>query len=107
MCSSDLSIVRRVPSLRLTVALDADILEARRIVASAEDEVGERLVSGDRDRGVRAAGLVDKALAQSGSEGGGPSLIAVRIDGQPAVATTERDPVKIRQTFMRGIARPA
>lgn len=51
--------------------------------------------------------LVDKALAQSGSEGGGPSLIAVRIDGQPAVATTERDPVKIRQTFMRGIARPA
>ncbi len=48
--------------------------------------------------------LVDQALAQSGSEGGGPTLIAVRIDDKPAVATTERDPVKIRQTFMRGIA---
>ena len=46
--------------------------------------------------------LVDKALAE-----GGPSLIAVRIDGQPAVGTTERDPVKIRQSFMRGIGRPA
>jgi thiamine pyrophosphate-dependent acetolactate synthase large subunit-like protein len=43
--------------------------------------------------------LVDRALAD-----GGPSLIAVRIDGQPAVATTERDPVRIRQNFMRGIA---
>jgi thiamine pyrophosphate-dependent acetolactate synthase large subunit-like protein len=43
--------------------------------------------------------LVDQALT-----GGGPSLIAVRIDDKPAVATTERDPVKIRQTFMSGIA---
>ncbi|MBM3537956.1 MAG: hypothetical protein FJX55_09000 [Alphaproteobacteria bacterium] len=43
--------------------------------------------------------LVERALAE-----GGPSLIAARIDGQPAVATTERDPVRIRQNFMRGIA---
>jgi hypothetical protein len=27
----------------------------------------------------------------------------VRIDGQPAVATTHRDPVQIRERFMRGI----
>jgi thiamine pyrophosphate-dependent acetolactate synthase large subunit-like protein len=43
--------------------------------------------------------LVDRALAE-----GGPTLIAARIDNKPAVATTERDPVKIRQSFMRGLA---
>ena len=32
-----------------------------------------------------------------------PSLIAARIDGQPAVATTHRDPVQIRERFMHGI----
>jgi thiamine pyrophosphate-dependent acetolactate synthase large subunit-like protein len=34
---------------------------------------------------------------------GGPSLIAVRIDGEPAVGTTERDPVQIRARFMHGL----
>jgi thiamine pyrophosphate-dependent acetolactate synthase large subunit-like protein len=34
---------------------------------------------------------------------GGPSLIAARIDSKPAVATTERDPVQIRERFMRGL----
>jgi thiamine pyrophosphate-dependent acetolactate synthase large subunit-like protein len=43
--------------------------------------------------------LVGLALAD-----GGPSLIAARIDDKPAVATTERDPVKIRQSFMHGLA---
>lgn len=33
----------------------------------------------------------------------GPHLIAARIDGKPATGTTERDPVAIRQRFMRGI----
>ncbi|MBV9348193.1 MAG: hypothetical protein JOZ70_06775 [Pseudolabrys sp.] len=33
----------------------------------------------------------------------GPSLIAVRIDSQPAAGTTDRDPVKIRENFMRGL----
>ena len=42
--------------------------------------------------------LVDKALAD-----GGPTLIAVRIDDKPAVATTDRDPVQIRERFMQGI----
>ena len=42
--------------------------------------------------------LVDRALAEDG-----PSLIAVRIDREPAVATTERDPAQIRDRFMRGL----
>jgi thiamine pyrophosphate-dependent acetolactate synthase large subunit-like protein len=33
-----------------------------------------------------------------------PTLIAVRIDQKPAVATTERNPVRIREKFMQGIA---
>lgn len=42
--------------------------------------------------------LVDEALTA-----GGPTLIAVRIDDKPAVATTDRDPVQIRERFMQGI----
>jgi thiamine pyrophosphate-dependent acetolactate synthase large subunit-like protein len=42
--------------------------------------------------------LVDTALAR-----GGPTFIASRIDGKPAVATTHRDPVQIRERFMRGL----
>ena len=32
-----------------------------------------------------------------------PSLIGVRIDTQPGVGATERDPVQIRERFMRGL----
>jgi thiamine pyrophosphate-dependent acetolactate synthase large subunit-like protein len=32
-----------------------------------------------------------------------PCFIAARIDTKPAVATTERDPVQIRERFMRGL----
>lgn len=42
--------------------------------------------------------LVDAALTYSA-----PSLIAVRIDEQPAIGQTERDPVQIREKFMRGL----
>ena len=42
--------------------------------------------------------LVERALSEPG-----PSLIAVRIDDRPAVATTERDPARIRDRFMRGL----
>ena len=42
--------------------------------------------------------LVDGALVSDG-----PSLIAVRIDTKPAVGTTDRDPVQIRERFMRGL----
>jgi thiamine pyrophosphate-dependent acetolactate synthase large subunit-like protein len=41
--------------------------------------------------------LVDAGL------GGGPSFIAARIDDKPGVATTDRDPVQIRERFMRGL----
>jgi len=34
---------------------------------------------------------------------GGPSLIAARIDDKPGAATTDRDPVQIRERFMRGL----
>jgi thiamine pyrophosphate-dependent acetolactate synthase large subunit-like protein len=36
-------------------------------------------------------------------ENGGPSFIAARIDDKPGVGTTDRDPVQIRQNFMRGL----
>lgn len=42
--------------------------------------------------------LADRALA-----GTGPWFIAARIDETPAVTQTERDPVRIRDSFMRGI----
>lgn len=42
--------------------------------------------------------LVDRMLTEEG-----PSLIAVRIDSKPATATTERDPMLIRDRFMRGL----
>ena len=35
--------------------------------------------------------------------GGGPTLIAARIDGEPGVGATDRDPVQIRERFMRGL----
>jgi thiamine pyrophosphate-dependent acetolactate synthase large subunit-like protein len=34
---------------------------------------------------------------------GGPTLIAARIDGEPGVGATDRDPVQIRARFMAGI----
>jgi len=42
--------------------------------------------------------LMDRALA-----GDGPWLAAARIDGEPAVEQTERDPAQIRDRFMRGL----
>jgi thiamine pyrophosphate-dependent acetolactate synthase large subunit-like protein len=42
--------------------------------------------------------LLQAALAASR-----PHLIAARIDGQPGVGKTNRDPVQIRERFMRGI----
>jgi len=42
-------------------------------------------------------------LIESALKDGGPSLIAARIDDKPAVGTTDRDPVQIRERFMRGL----
>jgi thiamine pyrophosphate-dependent acetolactate synthase large subunit-like protein len=42
--------------------------------------------------------LCDRALTEPG-----PWFVAARIDAQPAVDTTERDPAQIRDRFMRGL----
>jgi thiamine pyrophosphate-dependent acetolactate synthase large subunit-like protein len=42
--------------------------------------------------------LIDAALAAAR-----PHLIAARIDAQPGVGATDRDPVQIRERFMRGL----
>jgi thiamine pyrophosphate-dependent acetolactate synthase large subunit-like protein len=34
---------------------------------------------------------------------GGPTLIAARIDDKPGTGTTDRDPVQIRERFMKGL----
>ena len=62
---------------------------------------------------ARGAGIANSAWAAdeddfdrlfaSALKGGGPSLIAVRIDSQPGVGATDRDPVQIRAGFMRGL----
>jgi thiamine pyrophosphate-dependent acetolactate synthase large subunit-like protein len=62
---------------------------------------------------ARGAGIANSAwaadeddferLLAAALKDGGSSLIAARIDGEPAVATTERDPVQIRERFMRGL----
>ncbi len=50
------------------------------------------------DSETRFAELVDQALAVNG-----PSLIGARVSSEPAKATTERDPSRIRDRFMRGL----
>jgi thiamine pyrophosphate-dependent acetolactate synthase large subunit-like protein len=62
---------------------------------------------------ARGAGIANSAwaadeddfdrLAASALKGEGPSLIAARIDNKPATGTTDRDPVQIRERFMRGL----
>jgi thiamine pyrophosphate-dependent acetolactate synthase large subunit-like protein len=62
---------------------------------------------------ARGAGIANSAwaadendfdrLVTTALEGGAPSLIVVRIDGKPAISATDRDPVQIRERFMRGL----
>ncbi|MFY9687618.1 MAG: thiamine pyrophosphate-dependent enzyme [Pseudolabrys sp.] len=62
---------------------------------------------------ARGAGIAQSAWAADESDfdqlvatalrGGGPTLIAARIDKKPAVGTTDRDPALIRERFMRGL----
>jgi len=44
----------------------------------------------------------DRLFAMALSDDG-PSLIAARIDGEPGVGTTDRDPVQIRARFMQSL----
>jgi thiamine pyrophosphate-dependent acetolactate synthase large subunit-like protein len=63
---------------------------------------------------ARGAGIANAAwaadeedfehLVTTALNGGGPSLIAARIDETPAVATTDRDPMRIRANFMQGLS---
>src|SRR5476651_1049702 len=62
---------------------------------------------------ARGSGLANSAWATeeddferlfaSALKDGGPTLIAARIDHKPAVGATDRDPVQIRERFMRGL----
>jgi len=62
---------------------------------------------------ARGAGIASSAWAADEEDfdklvaaalvGGGPTLIAARIDDKPGVATTDRDPVRIRASFMAGL----
>ena len=62
---------------------------------------------------ARASGLANSNWAADEDEfdrlfadaikGGGPTLIAARIDSEPGVGKTDRDPVQIRANFMRGV----
>jgi thiamine pyrophosphate-dependent acetolactate synthase large subunit-like protein len=45
----------------------------------------------------------DQLIAAALKEGG-PTFMAARIDGKPGVGTTNRDPVQIRERFMRGLS---
>jgi thiamine pyrophosphate-dependent acetolactate synthase large subunit-like protein len=62
---------------------------------------------------ARASGIAKSAWASDEDDferlfaaalkGGGPSLIAARIDDKPGVGATDRDPVQIRARFMQGL----
>jgi thiamine pyrophosphate-dependent acetolactate synthase large subunit-like protein len=62
---------------------------------------------------ARASGLANSNWAADEDEfdrlfadaikGGGSTLIAARIDSEPGVGKTDRDPVQIRANFMRGV----
>lgn len=61
---------------------------------------------------ARGAGIAQSSWAADENEfdrlvasalKGGPTLIAARIDNKPAAGTTDRDPVQIRERFMRGL----
>jgi thiamine pyrophosphate-dependent acetolactate synthase large subunit-like protein len=62
---------------------------------------------------ARGAGIANSAwaadeydfdrLISSALKAGSPSLIVARIDSKPAIGATDRDPVQIRERFMRGL----
>ena len=66
------------------------------IVAIARGCGLERSVWADEEEHFER--LVDRAITEDG-----PWLIACRIDNQPAVKQTERDPTMLRDRFMRGL----
>ena len=65
------------------------------------------LVAVARGCGLESAWASDEEdferLFEAALAAGKPHLIAARIDNQPGVGTTDRDPVQIRERFMRGL----
>jgi thiamine pyrophosphate-dependent acetolactate synthase large subunit-like protein len=108
--------------LAIPIALGVAIAQPRRHVIALEGD-GIYQITGSQPTAsataadlvaiARGAGIANSAwaadeadferLASSALKGEGPSLIAARIDNKPAVATTDRDPVQIRERFMRGL----
>ncbi len=97
---------RRPPNLTL-IALDNGAYQITGGQPTTTDTVADLV------RLARASGLAESNWAGSGAEfealvdaaltRDGPSFIGARIDHQRAVGTTHRDPVLIREQFMRGI----
>jgi hypothetical protein len=54
--------------------------------------------NGRRGGTSHPAAAVDESLSATV-----PTLIALRIDDKPGIGTTDRDPVQIRERFMRGV----
>jgi thiamine pyrophosphate-dependent acetolactate synthase large subunit-like protein len=71
--------------------------------AHAVDLVGVARASGLSRSNWAADEQHFDALFEQACEAEGPALIAVKIDGKSAVAQTERDPVRIRDRFVRAI----
>jgi thiamine pyrophosphate-dependent acetolactate synthase large subunit-like protein len=69
---------------------------------------GADIVAIARGAGIERSSWADdeaafEALMDRTLEGDGPWLVAARIDGEPAVEQTERDPAQLCDRFMRGL----
>jgi thiamine pyrophosphate-dependent acetolactate synthase large subunit-like protein len=101
------TVAERSPKNLIIVVWDNGIYQITGSQPTASAAVAD-LVAIARGAGIaNSAWAADEAdfdrLAASALKGEGPSLIAARIDNKPAVATTDRDPMLIRERFMRGL----
>jgi thiamine pyrophosphate-dependent acetolactate synthase large subunit-like protein len=101
------TVAERAPKNLTIVVWDNGIYQITGSQPTASASVAD-LVAISRAAGIASsAWAADEAdfdrLAASALKGEGPSLIAARIDGKPGTATTDRDPVQIRERFMRGL----
>jgi len=101
------TVAERAPKNLTVVVWDNGIYQITGSQPTASASVAD-LVAISRAAGIaNSAWAADEAdfdrLAASALKSEGPSLIAARIDGKPGTATTDRDPVQIRERFMRGL----
>jgi thiamine pyrophosphate-dependent acetolactate synthase large subunit-like protein len=71
--------------------------------ASTVDLVEVARASGIRQSHWAKDEVSFETLVRKATSGGGPTFIAAKVDDKPAVTTTHRDPVYLREVFMRGI----